>query len=114
MSQAAETNEIRLAWIPCPNSEVAAAIAEAAIVRNLAACANIVPGVAAIYRWKGEIRHDSEVILLVKTTTDRELELTEVVVAMHPYELPAISYLPVSGGHGPFLDWIRAETSRPV
>ena len=43
-------------------------IARALVERLLAACVNIVPQVASIYRWEGEIEEAEEWLLIIKTT----------------------------------------------
>lgn len=102
---------IVLLWIPCPDPACAERIGSEAVERRLAACANIVPGMRSIYRWKGELQRDEETVLVLKTTADRSQELTDLVASLHPYEVPAVSVLPVVAGHGPFLEWVRRETS---
>ena len=98
-------------WIPCPDPACAERIGGEAVEKRLAACANIVPGMRSIYRWKGELQRDEETVLVLKTTADRSKALTDLVVASHPYEVPAVSILPVVAGHATFLDWVRRETS---
>lgn len=102
---------IVLAWIPCPSLDCAERIGKAAVEHHLAACANILPGMRSIYRWEGEIRSEDEVLLALKTVADHVDALVELVVSLHPYDLPAVSVIPVAGGHLPFLAWVRQETS---
>lgn len=104
---------ILMAWIPCPDTATACAIAESAVSRHLAACGNILPEATSIYRWEGSMRRESEAILVMKTTSARSAALTELVTSLHPYELPAISFLEVGSGHPPFLRWVVSETAEP-
>jgi len=104
------STEVLLGWIPCPDAETAERIGRRAVESRLAACANILPGMVSLYRWKGELQRDPEALLLLKTTASRRQDLTDLVVAEHPYELPAVSFLPVTSGHAPFLAWVAAET----
>jgi len=83
-------------------------IAGSLVERGLAACVNVVPGVTSVYRWKGEIARDKEWLMVVKTTEARFEELREVLVALHPYEVPEVVALPITRGHSPYLDWIAA------
>lgn len=108
---AGRSDPILVAWVPCPDHATARRIAGSAVASRLAACGNILPGATSVYRWDGEIRCDEETILVLKTTEARREELTDLVTASHPYELPAISFLPVAGGHPPFLDWVASETT---
>lgn len=109
---AASGAPILLAWVPCPDLATARRIAEGSVAAHLAACANILPGAVSVYRWEGEVRCDEETILVLKTTEARRAELTDLVTSSHPYELPAVSFLPVVAGHPPFLEWVASETLR--
>lgn len=102
---------VRLAWIPCPDAATAVTIGRAAVEARLAACANILPGMVSIYRWDGGIQTEPEVLLTMKTVASRIAALTELVKEMHPYELPAIAFLPVGEGLPGFLEWVARETS---
>jgi len=57
------------------------------------------------------VRDDAEVLLVVKTRSDRLEALASWVQEFHPYELPEILALPVIGGSQAYLDWIRTESS---
>lgn len=105
--------EFRLLWVPCPDAACAEHIGREAVEHHLAACANILPGMRSIYRWNGAVQSDAEILLVLKTSRERAGELTEFVVSRHPYELPAVSILPLAGGHAPFLEWVGQETSAP-
>ena len=94
----------------CPDESVAVRIATALVEERLAACVNRFPGVASTYRWKGEVHHDSEHLLLIKTTIERFDALRERIVALHPYELPEVIAVDVARGLPPYLEWIASET----
>jgi periplasmic divalent cation tolerance protein len=94
-------------------SEDAERIAEALVERRLAACVNVVPGLRSVYRWKGRVEREDEVLLVIKTAGERVEEVRRALVAgLHPYEVPELVALPVAGGHPPYLDWL-AENVRP-
>jgi periplasmic divalent cation tolerance protein len=92
-------------------AEDAERIARALVERRLAACVNVVPGVASFYRWKGEVCRDEEWLLVVKTRTERLDALREALVALHPYELPELLALPIQAGHAPYLAWLDESVS---
>ena len=95
------------------SSEEAGQIAEILIGSRLAACVQILPGIESIYRWKGTVTRDTEVLLLAKTTRMRFDELERRVRAVHSYETPEIVALPISDASEPYLNWLRAEV-QPV
>jgi len=94
----------------CPDHRAASAVATALLEKRLAACVNQVPGVRSLFRWKGRIEKDDEVLLLIKTTVDRYADLEETILKLHPYELPEIIGVPLTIGSEAYFDWIRQST----
>jgi periplasmic divalent cation tolerance protein len=97
-----------------PDASTASRIAEALVGERLAACVNVVEGVSSIYRWKGGVQRDREVLMVVKTTSDAVERLRSLLVELHPYEVPEVLALPVADGHPPYLDWVRGEVGPDV
>lgn len=94
----------------CPDEINAMLIAETLVAERLAACVNRIPGIASTYRWKGQIQHDTENLLVIKTTRDRFEALRERILTLHQYELPEVIAVDIAAGHAPYLDWIDAQT----
>ena len=87
-------------------------IARELVARRQAACVNIVPGIRSIYRWKGKICKDGELLLLVKTM-DGEFEgVAATIRELHSYELPEILSFQVTHGEPRFLDWIAGSLDK--
>ncbi len=97
--------------VTAPAEQKAVEIARALVDERLAACVNVLSGVRSIYRWKGEVCDDPEVLLVVKTTAARFEALRSRVVALHPYETPEVLALPVEAGSEPYLRWLVAESA---
>jgi periplasmic divalent cation tolerance protein len=95
-----------------PSAEVAERMGGALVEERLAACANVVPGIVSIFRWKGAVSHESEVLMILKTTTDAVDALRRRIVELHPYEVPEVLALDVRDGHPAYLDWVRSEVGR--
>ncbi|TAK72737.1 MAG: divalent-cation tolerance protein CutA [Betaproteobacteria bacterium] len=93
-----------------PDRESAEKLATLLVERRLAACVNILAPCSSVYRWQGEIRHDEEHPLLIKTVQDRYAELEASIRANHPYELPEIIAVPMIHGLPAYLRWVEAET----
>jgi periplasmic divalent cation tolerance protein len=100
-----------VALTTAPTVEKAAEIARALVDERLAACVNVVPGVRSIYRWKGEICDDAEILCVIKTRADHIEALRARLVALHPYEVPELVVIDVAGGHLPYLSWIDESLS---
>ncbi len=79
--------------------------------KGLAACVNILPGMRSIYRWQGAIEQADEVVMIVKTREAQSSAVADEVKRNHPYDTPAILFLPVEGGDARYLDWIVSESN---
>jgi periplasmic divalent cation tolerance protein len=95
-----------------PSAEVAERIGETLVAERLAACANVVPGIRSIFRWKGAVSRESEVLVVLKTTADAWDRVRRRIVELHPYEVPEVIALDVGAGHVPYLEWVRTEVGR--
>ena len=105
--------DVRTVLVTAPDEAAARTLAEVVVGEGLAACVSLVPGVLSVYRWQGELRHDPEILLVMKTTAARMAALRERVVALHPYEVPEVLSLSVEEGHAPYLAWVREEVDGP-
>lgn len=92
--------------------EQAYLIAREIVSRRQAACVNIVPGVRSIYRWKGKICKDGELLLIVKTLEEEFEAVAATIRELHSYELPEILSFGVSRGESQFLQWIADSTDK--
>jgi periplasmic divalent cation tolerance protein len=92
--------------------EQAYLIAREIVARRQAACVNVVPGIRSIYRWKGKICKDGELLLIVKTL-ESELEgVQDTIRELHSYELPEILSFNVAHGEPRFLEWIAGSVDK--
>ena len=92
------------------NAEEAERIASMLVDARLAACVQILPPIKSVYRWKGEIARENEVLLSAKTTREKFAELDRSVRAIHSYETPEIVALPIIAASEPYLKWLLSET----
>ena len=90
-------------------ADEARTMARAMVERRLAACAQIT-AIESVYRWQGQVEHEPEFRLLLKTRAECYAELEAAIRAMHPYELPAIHALPTAMAYGPYAEWVEAST----
>ena len=94
-------------FITAPNAEEAEAIAEKLVEERLAACVNIVPGCRSVYRWEGKIEHDEEVLMVVKSARDSFADLEKRVLELHPYDVPEVIAVDVTGISDGYLAFLR-------
>jgi len=92
--------------------EQAYLIAREIVARRQAACVNILPGVRSIYRWKGKICKDGELMLLAKTLEGEFEGVAATIRELHSYELPEILSFNVAEGEQGFLDWIAGSVDK--
>ncbi len=92
------------------NEEEAIKIAKHVVENKLAACTNIVPGIRSIYRWKGEICDDKELLCMIKTKKSLFPKLRDAIKQIHSYEVAEIIALPMVQGIEDYLLWLKKET----
>jgi periplasmic divalent cation tolerance protein len=102
------TDQVIVALSTCPDEATARTIAKALVSEKLATCVNRLAGVTSTYFWDGRLQEDAEILLIIKTTAARQAELASRLKALHPYELPELVVLPVTGGNEPYLQWVRS------
>lgn len=102
--------DVVLVLTTVPGEQDGARIARTLVDERLAACVNVLPAMVSIYRWKGDVQHDTEHQLVIKTTQARLPALHARLRALHPYDLPECLILHVTGGDPGYLAWVQAET----
>ncbi len=96
--------------ITAPGEEEGGRIGRLLVEERLAACVNIIAGIRSIYRWKGEVCDEGEVLLWVKTRAELLPRLQDRVRQVHPYEVPEIIAMEISHGLPQYLSWVAQET----
>ena len=86
-------------------------IANILVEEQIAACVNIIPSVESVYKWKGKVETNNEIIILAKTTDENVKKTIKRIQELHNYELPDIVVIPIIGGLKDYLDYINRETS---
>lgn len=95
-----------VAYVTVPNDAVAKTLARGLVENKLAACVNIIPQLTSIYEWEGKIQEDPELLLMIKTRTERVDALTKYVKENHPYTICEVISLPIQNGNEDYLKWI--------
>ena len=97
-----------LVWCPFPDRASAEAVAGRLLEERLIACANLAEGLTSLFVWQGEAGSATECGALFKTDTGRVEELVARLVALHPYETPAVMGWPCPFVPTETRDWIRS------
>lgn len=105
--------ETIVAFVTAGSKDEAEKIARALVEERLAACVNVIAGVHSFYRWQGEVCADPEFLLLIKTTRESLMALSDRVRQLHSYDLPETIAVKIDDGSRPYLAWIE-ENVGPI
>lgn len=97
---------VLIVLVTCPKTE-AESLATKLLNEELIACANIVPAVLSVYKWKGEVAKDEESLLVMKTTANFYDRLEARVKELHSYEVPEVLALSVEKGSEAYIQWVQ-------
>jgi len=92
-------------------ADEAVTLIRALLDRRLIACGTVQPGARSIYRWEGKIADEQEAVVLLKTRSGCIEGLRRAFAELHPYKVPELLAIPVTGGLERYLGWINSETS---
>ena len=97
-------------FISCRDSAEAKKLVESLLDDQIIACAQMLPGMESFYRWQGQIVHDRECLLLLKTRQQHFAAIEQRVHALHSYDVPEIIAVPLVEGSTEYLKWIDEQT----
>ena len=92
-----------------PADQDPATLATTLVDEHLAACVNVLPPMRSVYRWEGNVEQASEHQLVIKTRAERVDAVKARIASLHPYEVPEVLVLPISGGTDSYLGWLHAN-----
>jgi len=90
----------------CPNETTAQQLAYSLLQNELVACINLLPQTRSIFKWKGQIVEEQEILLLMKTRQECYTAIEAMLQTQHPYEVPELIALPIEQGLLDYLRWI--------
>ncbi len=93
----------------CGKAEEAGRLARHLVEQRLAACVNVCPQVESYYRWQGKVEHETELLLIIKTSRELLDRLKAEWERLHSYEVPELIALPIVDGAANYLNWMEAE-----
>jgi periplasmic divalent cation tolerance protein len=99
-------DEILLAISTFPDADTASCVAQTLVEEKFAACANLIPAVHSIYRWKEKIETAGEVMVFFKTIQNRQAAFEEKLRSLHPYEVPELIFVKIDNGSPDYLRWV--------
>jgi periplasmic divalent cation tolerance protein len=99
------SQEILLALSTFPDADTARRISNQLVTEKFAACANILPPVESIYRWKDKIQAANETLVFFKLSEDRQSAFQDKLRSLHPYDVPEIIFTKIDG-LPEYLRWV--------
>ncbi len=102
-------NDILMVLTNLPDQQAAEKLSQVLIEQQAAACVNQLAPCTSTYRWQGNIITATEIPLQIKTTQAAYPRLVQLIRENHPYEIPEIIAVPVTG-LADYLDWVHRET----
>ena len=75
--------------------------------KKYAACVNIIPRMRSKYILDGRIVEAREVMLLIKTSEDLEVNVYKTIKKLHNYDIPEISTIKTENVDKDYLNWIN-------
>lgn len=106
--------QLQVVLVTAPDSEVAKTIARTLLDERLVACVNVTSPVTSIYRWQGKVEEATEVLMVMKTVSERLAVLVARVKELHPYKVPEVIALPVEAALPAYVEWVVDETAHVV
>ena len=85
-------------------------LARALVDERLAACGHLVESIRSLYRWEGRVHDETEARVALHTRRSLVAAIVDRVVEVHPYDVPCVIALPLTGGNPDYLAWLAAET----
>jgi len=86
-------------------------IGEKLVREKLAACVSVIGTMRSLYTWKGEVCRDDEHLLIIKSRNALFNRIKEVILSVHPYDVPEILSVSIVDGHDAYLKWIDEVTT---
>ena len=92
----------------------AARVVQVLLEERLVACGNLLPGARSLYRWKGGVADEREVVVLMKVREGDWAALVARLHELHPYEVPECIAVRVAAGSPEYLAWFEAALEPPA
>lgn len=89
--------------------EDAKKLADLAIEKNMAGCAQIQSQGISIYRWQGQIETEAEFPVHFKTNEANKQALMSLLKQNHPYDVPEIISIKVDEVDSDYAEWLNAQ-----
>lgn len=80
------------------------------VMDRLCAAAHDMSPIRSTYWWQDQVHDEVEARVLLHTRTALVSLIVERTNREHPYEVPCVAVLPITGGNPAYIEWIIRET----
>jgi periplasmic divalent cation tolerance protein len=101
-----QDTDFGMAFVSAPVDK-AEEMARRIVEEKLAACAQVLAPMTSTYWWKGVMETEPERLIILKTRRALIADLESLLRRIHPYEVPELTFVPVSAGAASYLAWMR-------
>ena len=77
--------------------------------KRLCACVNYTK-IKSLYLWENKLKHEDEFLALFKTTSSLIDDLKTEIMVNHPYQIPEIVILSMTGVSSDYMLWLINNT----
>ena len=104
-------SECGIAMSTVSNREQARLIADTVLGERLAACIQEID-IKSHYVWKGQVCHDDEILILMKTQKSLYRKLEQRLLEIHPYETAEIMFVDADKVGEAYGRWVMGQTGK--
>ena len=113
MPAVAKKDELMIVVTSVGTEDQALDVANALVRSRRAACVNIIPNIHSVYRWKGRVCDDGEMLLIIKTLASKFEAVRETIHKVNTYELPEVMAYRADWASPGFKNWVEKMTASP-
>ena len=82
--------QIKIIITTTDSDKTANDIAEYLVKNNLSPCVQIATNIQSVYKWKDQLKKSDEILLLIKTISEKVQNCKEMILKYHNYDVPEI------------------------
>lgn len=108
-----KTYNMHLVYITTASKEEALKISHSLISQKLVACCNIIENATSVYEWEGQIKEESESIIIAKTSQELVQQVINYTKSIHSYKCPCIFSIKIEESDKDFTKWVESYLKLP-
>ncbi|MFT8257820.1 MAG: divalent-cation tolerance protein CutA [Candidatus Symbiodolus clandestinus] len=105
--------EIIMVLCTVPDQACAERLAQAVLEARLAACISCISPMVSWYYWQGVLQRQTELQLLLKSDSSRQVKLFNLLKENHPYQVPELIAWPIANVERAYAAWVAENLAQP-